>query len=379
MRGGIASGKYCRTAICSRPRVRQILPPFMRLLKLSLSYLGLVLFAGPLAFPVGAATNARSVAAIKDTAFPTPPPAQRGRWPSVLTKPGPASVAELKAIERHVQTLIGRVAPSVVALEVSGGTGSGVVVSRDGLVLTAGHVSGRAGREVRFRFADGRTARGVTLGNVGANDTGLVRITDPGSWPFVPMGELESAVMGDWVVALGHPGGFDPERARVVRLGRIIRLIPGGLQTDCTISPGDSGGPLFDMQGRVIAIHSFISNAMTENFHVPISKYRDDWPALITPGASTTARAAAYLGATGADDPDGCRLTAIESGGPAALAGLKQDDLIVKIEERYIFNGAMLKRWLEIHEPGDRLKFEVKRGTETLEVTVSLAAPPKPR
>jgi len=82
-------------------------------------------------------------------------------------------------------------------------------------------------------------------------------------------------------LALGHPGGFDLKRSLVVRLGRIIRLAPDALQTDCTISPGDSGGPLFDMHGRVIGIHSYISSSPADNFHVPITAYYHSWTMLV--------------------------------------------------------------------------------------------------
>ena len=99
------------------------------------------------------------------------------------------------------------------------------------------------------------------------------------------MGDLEQARIGDWVLALGHPGGFDLRRSLVVRLGRIIRLAPDALQTDCTISPGDSGGPLFDMHGRVIGIHSAISSSVAENFHVAVTEFYDSWD-LLANGAS---------------------------------------------------------------------------------------------
>lgn len=324
---------------------------------------------------LGVFTTPARAAAGED--FPTPAPAQRERWPAALTQPAPNNLTDLRAMERHVKALVARVSPAVVALEVSGGTGSGVVISRDGLVLTAGHVSGRSGREARLRFADGRTARGVTLGSVANTDTGLVRITDRGPWPFVPVGDLDSVVLGDWVLALGHPGGFDSERARVVRLGRLLRLGTDGLQSDCTISPGDSGGPLIDMQGRVIGIHSFISTAMTANFHVPISRFRQDWPRLIDPSA--TGRPAAYLGVTLAGDDERCEVVSVERNSPASRSGLRAGDVIVKVEERLVFNPPMLRRWLELYSPGDALTLEIERGGETRTITVKLAERPAGR
>lgn len=156
-----------------------------------------------------------------------------------------------------------------------------MVVSSDGLVLTAAHVSGPRARNVTFRFPDGKTARGKTLERDEDSDVSFLRITDAGPWPYLPLGELESAKPGDWVIALGHPGGFDAKRSLVVRSGRIIR-IRDLVQTDCTISPGDSGGPLVDMHGRVIGIHTTIGG-MTENYHVPITGFYDIWRQVAAP------------------------------------------------------------------------------------------------
>lgn len=309
--------------------------------------------------------------------FPAATPTERSRWSTALTKPTVGSVADLKGIERQVKTLAARTAGAVVAVEIVGGTGSGVIISADGLVLTAGHVAGRAGRDVRFRFPNGRSARGVTLGANADNDTGFAQITDRGTWPCLPVGELDSAVIGDWVLALGHPGGFDPERPRVVRLGRIIRLAPGTLQTDCTISPGDSGGPLLDMQGRVIGIHSFISTAMVENYHVPITKFRDDWGSLNQPQSkpANPSPGTAHFGARLADDPAGCRLESVERRSPAARAGLQRGDLVLSVEGRRVLSTASLLRWLKDSQPGDVLALEVRRGAESLRISVELAAP----
>ena len=220
---------------------------------------------------------ARDTNALAIPAAPRPTPARRADLPTAFIWNAPTSLADLKSMERHVKALAARVSPAVVAVEVGNGSGSGVVISADGLVLTAGHVCGGPDRTVRFTFPDGKTARGKTLGRNYESDTGLMRITDRGPWPHAAMGDLAQARVGDWVLALGHPGGFDLRRSLVVRLGRIIRLEAGALQTDCTISPGDSGGPLLDMHGRVIGIHSAISTSVAENFHVAVTEFYDGW------------------------------------------------------------------------------------------------------
>lgn len=310
-------------------------------------------------------------------AAPKPAPAHRKEWASAFSKPAPTSIADLKAIEQHVKILVGRVSPAVVAVEVGYGSGSGVVISADGLVLTAGHVCGRPGRSVRFTFPDGKIAHGKTLGLDLDSDSGLMRITDPGSWPYAPMGDLEGASIGDWVLALGHPGGFDLKRSLVVRLGRIIRLAEDALQTDCTISPGDSGGPLFDMEGRVIGIHSAISTSLADNFHVAINEYYDVWDQLAggLRVSDLVVHPRAYVGANGVDGTPGYRITSVEKNSPASKAGLKVGDIVLKVDLRDIPVSASFRRWVAEAEPGEMLKLEIKRGDQLLKLNVTVEDP----
>lgn len=186
-------------------------------------------------------------------------------------------MAELRAIERHVKELVTRATPAVVSVEVGFAEGSGVIVTPDGLILTAGHVCGRPNRDVKVTFPDGKTVKGKTLGALEGPDCGLIRITDPGPWPNVDIAGARQPAAGDWVLAIGHPGGFDRERSLVTRLGRVIEVSKRAIRTDCTITTGDSGGPLLDMHGRVIGIHSYISNGFDDNYHVPIARFVESW------------------------------------------------------------------------------------------------------
>jgi serine protease Do len=196
--------------------------------------------------------------------------------PAVFSKPVPSSIADLKAMERHVEALAKKLSPTVVALEIGEASGSGVIISSNGFVLTAGHMVDAPNRKVRITFPDGKVVSGKTVGVATSSDVGLLKITDPGTWPHADMEELRDSRIGDWVLTLGHPGGFDAKRSLVTRLGRIIYLDSDDLQTDCTISPGDSGGPVFDMDGMIIGVHSYIRTSMSENFHVPVSGFVDD-------------------------------------------------------------------------------------------------------
>jgi serine protease Do len=297
---------------------------------------------------------------------------------AAFAKASPGSIADLQSMQQRVENLVTQVSPAVVAVEIGLHSGSGVIISEDGLVLTAGHVVGRPGREVLFTFPDGRRAHGKTLGVDHDSDTGLMKITDPGLWPHAATGELGHARLGDWVLALGHPGGFDPRRSLVVRLGRINRIVPEALQTDCTISPGDSGGPLFDMYGRVIGIHSAISRSVAENFHVPITEFYDTWEQLVNGESANNLldHPRAYLGATAVDGPAGCRITAVEPYGPAFRAGLRAGDVILTVDKRDIKVAATLRRWVAEAEPGDTLNLGIKRGDNLMSLEVKLRGPP---
>ena len=153
-----------------------------------------------------------------------------------------------------------------------------MVISESGYILTAAHVIGRPGRNVTIRFPDGTKVEGRTLGIHTQADGGLIKIKEEGKWPFAPMVTHEDyPVPGDWCISTGHPGGFQPNRTPPVRIGRVIDVGKNTLRTDCTITGGDSGGPLFDMQGRVIGIHSRISEESSVNLHGPVLAYVEVW------------------------------------------------------------------------------------------------------
>jgi serine protease Do len=297
--------------------------------------------------------------------------------PAAFSKPAPSSLADLRAIQDRVAALVAQVSPAVVAVELTNADGnadgSGVVISSDGLVLTAGHVGEWPGHQVTFTFPDGRTANGKTLGLDDDSDTGLMRITDPGPWPHASVGDLKNAHLGDWALALGHPGGFDAKRSLVVRLGRIIRLMPGVVQTDCTIFPGDSGGPLFDMYGRVIGIHTAIASSADENFHVSITEFFDTWNELLGPPE----RVPAYCGLSVVDDAEGCRLSKIEKNSPASRANLREGDRVLTVDGRRINAATTFERWMSESGPGETLQMEIKRDQSVFVVPIKLQTQPR--
>ena len=216
------------------------------------------------------------------TDTPKAPPSDKlFELPQALNKPVPENADDLRDIEKHVQKVLQKVMPAVVGVRVGFGQGSGVIVKEDGTILTAGHVSGTPNKNAVVVLRDGNLRKGKTLGQNKGIDSGMIKISDEGKYPFLEMGKSSELKPGQWVIAIGHPGGFRPNRTPVVRVGRILFANAFVIRTDCTLVGGDSGGPLFDMQGRVIGIHSRIGGlAITENLHVPVDTYRQTWDKL---------------------------------------------------------------------------------------------------
>ena len=205
------------------------------------------------------------------------PVVARPMQPDSLTRTVPRDVADLVAIQKRVGELVKNLSSATVGLRIGNGAGSGVIVSADGYVLSAAHVTGAPNRRVDVFMADGRRLRGRTLGLNRTLDASVLKIEGKGPFPFRSLARPQDVRTGDWCLALGHPGGFDRRRPPVVRLGRVIRTANGFVQTDCTLVGGDSGGPLFDLAGNVIGIHSRIGAPTSWNFHVPIRAYTESW------------------------------------------------------------------------------------------------------
>ena len=189
----------------------------------------------------------------------------------------PQSVDDLKAMQEHFRELAKRLKPATVALRVGQSQGSGVIVSRDGYLLTAAHVIGKPGQEFDVLFEDGSRAKAKSLGLNHSLDSGMAKIVEEGNWPYLDLGVSESLKRGQWVMSIGHPGGFDKLRGPVVRVGRLTYNSQSVLVSDCTLVGGDSGGPLFDMDGNIVGIHSRIGGPIESNMHVPVDVFMNEW------------------------------------------------------------------------------------------------------
>jgi serine protease Do len=195
---------------------------------------------------------------------------------------------KLVKLEERLVELHEEVGPSVVALiQVGRGRnnavgGSGVVVSAEGHVLTAGHCFDRAGTKLEVLFNDGRRAKAVTLGHEVGTDYGLIQITDEGEWPFVEIGNPSGLVADEICVMYGHPDGPKDGRPAVARLGVFLGNASNGmLRTSCLMMPGDSGGPLFNLDGQVVGINSEIDMPVDANFHVSVASVKENWDRLL--------------------------------------------------------------------------------------------------
>lgn len=304
---------------------------------------------------------------------------------------GAEGLKELRDREEKVKSTVQRVLPCVVAVtsadESKPGSGSGVIISRDGLILTAAHVTQATGNDLTIIFPDGRRVKGTSLGANRTTDAGMARITEPGDWPFVEMGSSDYLKLGDWVIAMGHPGGYSYERRPPVRLGRVWRRdLDGALFTSCPLIGGDSGGPLFDLEGRVVGIHSSIHGNVEMNRHVAIDTLRFDWDKLTkdqTWGKVSFNSSSETRPVTGAlfdrESLEGVVVKEVFADLPASKAGIKAGDVVKKFDGEEVANFHALQRLLGRRKPGDKVPLGVRRGDEWVDLQIELGQRVLPR
>lgn len=265
----------------------------------------------------------------------------------------PEDEQALDAFSRVVVRVADLLRPAVVNLRGqrgSQGSGSGILFTPDGLLLTNHHVVGNKQR-VRVRMSDGRELSGRVVGADPWTDLAVVQ-AEASNLPYAAFGESAKLRVGQLVVAIGSPFGFDSTvTAGVVSaLGRTLRSITGHLvdnviQTDAALNPGNSGGPLVDGRGLVIGINTaIIAPAQGICFAIPISAAQLILPQLLQHGRVIRG----YLGLHGHTVPiprhlgrlfgltptTGVEVVAVEPGGPAEDAGIEPEDLIVSLGEQ---------------------------------------------
>lgn len=304
----------------------------------------------------------------------TPKTVKNTGFTSVDLEPGigrlfePRNQADLISLEKQQTKVAEKV--NLVTVNIQHGTtqGTGVIITGDGYIFTAAHVAGRPRKKVSIILHDGTRLEGESMGVNRDEDAGLVRITTPrdtatNPWPHASLGESASLQQGQWVIATGHPGGWMRDRPAVVRIGRLLKTQKSTLFTDCSLIGGDSGGPLFDLEGRLIGIHSRIGVEVEENMHVPVDVFNKSWDRMVRyeewgslPGFKPA------IGVRGTTDSDSnCKIASVEPRGPADKAGIRAGDVIVKFDGQTIRNFDDLVAAVNSVTPGEQVTVELQR------------------
>jgi serine protease Do len=307
----------------------------------------------------------------------------------ISSPPGEVSDGEaLDAYSLAVTTVAERLSPSVANLRVSrrvrggrimDGGGSGVVITPDGFTLTSAHVVARTEGKGRASFVDGRELEFAVVGSDPLSDLAVLRVDARDLVP-AELGDAERLRVGQLVVAIGNPHGFTGSvtagvvsalgRSLPTRSGANVRVVDNVIQTDAALNPGNSGGALADGRGRVVGINTAVAGVGL-GLAVPINAAtRRIVGALMAEGRFRRA----YLGIAGGPRPlpprlarelgrkSGVEIAQVVEGGPADLAGMRAEDLIVELEGTPIEGMDDLQRVVVSEVIGRAVRAKVVRG-----------------
>jgi S1-C subfamily serine protease len=311
-----------------------------------------------------------------------------------VDRPGGFDEGEvLDSYSRAVVSVVEHVGPAVVSIAAgtrrpgrSAGVGSGVIFTPDGYILTNSHVVHEA-TDLSVTLTDGATLGATLVGSDPATDLAVIRANGSGL-PVAPFGESASLRVGQLVVAIGNPFGFQSTVSAgvVSAVGRSFRsatgrLIENIIQTDVALNPGNSGGPLVDARARVVGINTAIIRAAQGiSFAIPIDSAQRVTSELLAHGRVRRA----YLGIVGQARPvdrlvahrhalstaEVVEIVSVEPSGPAAVAGLREGDLVVALNERPVRTVDDMHRVMVGWPFGNALKIGVIRGDRRFDVAV---------
>jgi S1-C subfamily serine protease len=302
--------------------------------------------------------------------------------------------ALLDAYSQAVIDVVDRVGPAVVRIDVdtgkgrrAGGTGSGVIVAPDGLVLTNSHVAG-GGARLTVTDVDGRSLAARVIGDDPDTDLALLRVDAPVTLPAAQLGDSKRLRRGQLVIAIGNPLGFESTVTTgvVSALGRSLRASTGRLiddliQTDAALNPGNSGGPLVSSRGEVVGINTavilgaqgicFAVAANTAKFVLgELVRHGHVRRAFIGISAQQTAVPRRRRLAAGLSQDSAVMVAGIEPGSPAEMAGLRAGDMIVALDGTAVTGADDLIRLLTGEQIGRDVEIDLLRGGERRQLTL---------
>ena len=264
--------------------------------------------------------------------------------------------------------------------------GSGFVYDSSGHVITNAHVVDGA-QSAKVRFADGKTYDATVVGVDASTDLAVLKVEAPSSALHpLELADSSQAAVGDVVVAIGSPFGLENSVTTgiVSALGRSMKApngytITGSIQTDAAINHGNSGGPLLDLDGKVVGVNAQIESESGGNdgvgFAIPSSTVRSIVTQILEDGSVQHA----YLGVSvtaAADGTAGAQLAEVRSGTPAAEAGLQAGDVLTAVDGDAVSSAAALQSAIDARKPGDRVILDYLRDGAHRTVTVTLGTRP---
>jgi putative serine protease PepD len=318
---------------------------------------------------------------------------------------GAAPARNVSRPDGSVPGVAARVLPSVVQIKVDTAqgqaTGSGFVIDGDGILVTNNHVVADAQGAPELTFSDGTSATAKVLGTSASYDLAVLEV-DAKNLPALPLGNSDSVVVGDPVLAIGSPLGLSGTVTSGIVSAKNRPVTAGGeqggsdsayinaIQTDAAINPGNSGGPLVDIAGEVIGVNSAIatvggslggeSGNIGVGFAIPINQVRRTVEQLIDKGKAEFPIIGASL--DGSYDGEGARIAtgganggpAIVPGGPAADAGLEAGDVILAMDGKTVQGSSELIVAIRSKQPGDTVTLTVRRDGSERKIEVTLGA-----
>ena len=281
-------------------------------------------------------------------------------------------------LQAQIMSTVKKVVPASVAINDGGMVFSGVIVSSDGIVLSAGHAV-KLNRRYKILLADGRELRAKGLGANERVDMAMLKIEKPSRLPVAELGDSASLLTNQPCISISYPGTYDKNRGSVIRFGYVTRPVTtnqGMIETTAVMEPGDSGGPLVDLEGRVIGIHSNIRKDTKQNYDVPINSFKQYWEQLKTPKVFTINGwpSLPKLGFRGESESKGVKVIKIVEGGLAQTSGLKVNDIVQAISGKRVSSAkSIYDKLVSLRTSGEsQVEFSILRDQKRKSIQLNL-------